>query len=153
VAWLWILIVVVVIIGVIAVVLSLRYMGKRGAVVTGGWLAEAIDVYAKGSALHDEMSAAVHSGASATDGAARWADIDRRADDLAQALSTMRDTGADPEDRNAAAAAFASLQAVRSALDAYYGASGPAEQAEVVRRLAGFEQSLRALRSPHSHLW
>jgi hypothetical protein len=153
VAWLWVLIAVVVIIGVIVVVLVLRYMGRRGSVVTGGWLAQAIDVYAKGTALHDDMRAAVQPGAPAT-AAVRWADLDRRADALAQALSAMRDTGADPEDRTAAASALAALQSVRSAVEAYHAASGHAEQAEVVRgRLAGFELSLRALRAPDPHLW
>jgi hypothetical protein len=153
VAWLWVLIAVVVIIGVIVVGLVLRYMGQRGSVVTGGWLAHAIDVYAKGTALHDDMRAAVEPDAPAA-AAVRWADIDRRADDLAQALSVMRDTGADPEDRTSAASALAALQAVRSALEAYHAAPDRAEQAEVVRgRLAGFELSLRALRAPDPHLW
>lgn len=152
-AWLWVLIAVVVIIGVIVVVLVLRYMGQRGSVVTGGWLAQAIDVYAKGTALHDDMRAAVQPGASARD-AVRWADLDRRADGVAQALSAMRDTGVDPEDRTTAADALASLQAVRSAVEAYHAAPGSAEQAEVLRgRLAGFELSLRTLRAPDPHLW
>jgi hypothetical protein len=155
VAWLWFLVGAVVVIGVIAVVLVLRYMGVRDSVVTGGWIAQGIDAYRKGSVLHEEMTAAVRPGALATaaDGT-RWADIQRRADDLARDLHALQQAAVGPEDRSSAADAIGSLQAARSAMAAYWDAGGDALQAEVVRsRLSAFEESLRALRSPRQHLW
>jgi hypothetical protein len=43
--WLWFLVGAVMVIGVVVVVLVLRYMGVRDSVVTGGWLAQGIDAY------------------------------------------------------------------------------------------------------------
>jgi hypothetical protein len=155
VTWLWFLLGAIVVIGVIVVVLVLRYMGVRDSVVTGGWLAQGIDAYRKGSALHEKMTAAVQPGALGTaDGAARWADIQRRADDLAAELNALQQAAVGPEDRSAAADALGSLHEARSAMEAYRDAGGDAEQAEAVRdRLSAFEESLRALRSPRQHLW
>jgi hypothetical protein len=155
VAWLWFLVGAVVVIGVIVVALVLRYMGVRDSVVTGGWIAQGIDAYRKGSALHKAMTAAVQPGALATAaGGARWADIQRHADDLARELHALQQAAVGPEDRSAAADALGSLQAARSAMEAYRDAGGDAGQAETVRgRLSAFEESLRALRSPRQHLW
>jgi hypothetical protein len=154
-AWLWIVGGVVVITGVAVVVLVLRYMGERGSVITGGWIGQAIDAYAKGAALHNEVSAAMRPDAPAAgDSGARWRDIQRRADDLAQELHALRETAADPEDRAHAADALGSLREVRSAMEGVTHAGAGAGQAAVVReRLAAFERSLRALRSPDPHLW
>ncbi len=154
-AWLWIVIGIAVVIGLGVVVLVFRYMGARGSVVTGGWIAKAIDAYEKGSALHGEMNAALRPDAlEAPGGAARWADIQRRADDLAQELHVLRQTAADPEDRASADEALVSLRAVRSAMADIGNAGGGAGGAAAVRaRLDVFERSLRALRSPRSHLW
>jgi hypothetical protein len=155
VAWLWFLVGAVVVIGVIVVVLVLRYMGARDSVVTGGWLAQGIDAYRKGSALHEAMTGAVHSGALATAGGdARWADIQRRADDLTEELNALQQAAVGPEDRSTATDALGSLHAARSAMEAYRDAGGDAGQADTVRdRLSAFEESLRALRSPRQHLW
>jgi hypothetical protein len=159
VAWLWVLVGVVVIVGVIAVLLVLRRMGVRETVVTGGWIAQGIDAYRKGSALHEAMTAAAAPGALASpDDAARWADIQVRADDLATDLKALQRTAVDPEDRSTAAGALGSLQAARSAVETYRdnGAAAQADagQAEAVRgSLVAFEESLRALRSPQEHLW
>jgi len=87
-------------------------------------------------------------GLAAGDAGARWADIQRRADDLTQTLYALREAVPDPADQARIAEVLASLQAVRSAMDAERvpGGAGP-EQAEVVRsRLFAFELSLRALR-------
>jgi hypothetical protein len=152
--WVWILVVVVVIAGAAAVLLTLRYMGVGASVVTGGWIAEAIDASAKGAALHEAITAAVRPEAlAAPDAGAHWADIRRRADGLAQELHTLRDTAVDPEDRVSAADALGSLQALRSALDDLGNAPGETERvAAVSERLSVFEKSLRALRSPDPHL-
>jgi hypothetical protein len=127
-----------------------RARGRRSA-AAAGWQSRLIDAYAKGSALHDAMSVAETPGALvAADAAARWSDIQRRADDLAQTLYALREAAPDDEGRAKVADALASLQAVRSAMDAERapGGAGP-QQAEVAReRLISFETSLRALRAP-----
>jgi hypothetical protein len=153
--WLWILVGVVVIVGIAVVLLVLRYMGVRGSVVTGGWIAEAIDAYTKGMALHEAISAAVQPDAlAAPDSGTRWADIQRRADGLAQELHMLQNTAADPEDRVSAKDALGALQALRSALDDLGNAPRDAERLAAVRdRMAVFEKTLRALRAPNPHLW
>ena len=153
--WLWILVGVVVIVGIAVVLLVLRYMGVRGSVVTGGWIAEAIDAHTKGMALHEAISAAVQPDAlAAPDSGTRWADIQRRADGLAQELHMLQNTAADPEDRVSAKDAHGALQALRSALDDLGNAPRDAERLAAVRdRMAVFEKSLRALRAPNPHLW
>jgi len=108
-----------------------------------------VDAYAKGSALHDAMSVAASPGGLASaDAAARWAGIQRRADDLAQTLYALREAvPPDSADRARIDDTLASLQAVRSAMDAERAPGGAGyEQAGVVRsRLASFELSLGAL--------
>jgi len=153
--WLWILVGVVVIVGIAVVLLVLRYMGVRGSVVTGGWIAEAIDAHTKGMALHEAISAAVQPDAlAAPDSGTRWADIQRRADGLAQELHMLQNTAADPEDRVSAKDALGALQALRSALDDLGNAPRDAERLAAVRdRMAVFEKTLRALRAPNPHLW
>jgi hypothetical protein len=153
--WLWILIGVVVIVGIAVVLLVLRYMGVRDSVVTGGWIAEAIDAYTKGVALHEAISAAVQPNAlAAPDSGTRWADIQRRADGLAQELHMLQNTAADPEDRVSATDARGALQALRAALDDLGSAPRDAERVAAIRdRMAVFEKSLRALRAPNPHLW
>ena len=82
-----------------------------------------IDAYAKGSALHDAMSVAETQGdLAAGDACARWSNIQRRADDLAQTLYALREAAPDPGDQARIADVLASLQAARSAMDAELGA-------------------------------
>jgi hypothetical protein len=83
-----------------------------------------------------------------SDARARWHDIQRRADDLAQTLYALREVASDPGDQARIADVLASLQAVRSAMDAERAPGGAiGQQADVVRsRLYAFELSLRALR-------
>ncbi len=144
--WLWILLGVLVVAGLI--VLIARSARRRSAAATG-WRSRLIDAYAKGSALHDAMSVAeAPGGLAAADAAARWSDIQRRADDLAQTLYALREAvPQDSADHARIENTLASLQAVRSAMDAERVPSGVGlEHAEVVRsRLASFESSLRAL--------
>jgi len=143
--WLWILLAAAALIGLIA---WIAHSARRRSAKAAGWQSRLIDVYAKGSALHDAMSVAEASGVAAADAGARWADIQRRADDLTQTLYGLREAVPDPADQARIADVLASLQAVRSAMDAERvpGAATP-EQAQVVRsRLYAFEVSLRALR-------
>jgi hypothetical protein len=146
--WLWILL------GAVAVVagavLIARRSGRRSA-AAAGWQAQAVDAYAQGSALYDTMSIAEIPGAQANgDAQTRWADIQRRADDLNQALYTLRETAPGEAEREQTAGVLASLQAVRSAMDAERapGGNGPAQGARVHGLLQSFAGSLRTLRSP-----
>ena len=78
-------------------------------------------------------------GLAAADAAARWSDIQRRADDLAQTLYALREEVPQHSPDGARIAdTLASLQAVRSAMDAERAPGGASlEQADVVRsRLA-----------------
>jgi hypothetical protein len=144
--WLWIVLGVLVVAGLI--VLIARSARRHSAAATG-WRSRLIDAYAKGSALHDAISVAeAPGGLAAPDAAARWSDIQRRADDLAQTLYALREAvPQDSADHARIENTLASLQAVRSAMDAERVPSGAGpEHAEVVRsRLASFESSLRAL--------
>ena len=144
--WLWVLLGVIVLVGVIVGIVR---AGRRRSAAAGTWRSRVIDAYAKGSALHDAMSVAETPGAlGAYDAGARWSDIQRRADDLTQTLYALREAAPDDESRARVADVLVSLQTVRSAMDAERAPGGAdARQAEVAReRLAFFEMSLRALR-------
>src|SRR5271165_4239069 len=147
--WLWVLLGVLVLAGLIALIAR---SARRRSAAAADWRSRLVEAYAKGSALHDAMSVAeAPGGLAAADAAARWSDIQRRADDLAQTLYTLREAvPQDSADRARIADTLASLQAVRSAMDAERAPGGASlEQAEVVRsRLASFESSLRALGTP-----
>ena len=147
--WLWILLGALVVAGLVALIAR---SARRRSAAAAGWRSRLIDAYAKGSALHDAMSVAeAPGGLAAGDAAVRWSDIQRRADDLAQTLYALREAvPQDSADRAKIENTLASLQAVRSAMDAERAPGGASpEQAEVVRsRLASFESSLRALGAP-----
>ena len=146
--WLWILLGALVLAGLIAWIVS---ASRRRSATAAGWQSRLVDAYAKGSALHDAMSVAEGPGAfAAPDAGARWADIQRRADDLAQTLYGLRESAPDDATRARLGDTLTSLQAVRSAMDAERAPGGASPmQAEVVRgRLSAFEASLRALRAP-----
>jgi hypothetical protein len=140
-----------VIIGIIILVMIFRSAGRKRAAVAGDWRQQTIDAYAQGSALYDAMNVAERPGAlAADDSGARWADIQRRADDLAQRLYAMRESAPDEDERARVADTLGALQAVRSAMDAERAPGGAdPRQAEVVRgRLYAFDAALRALRPP-----
>jgi hypothetical protein len=145
--WLWILLGVLILAGLIAWIVA---SGRRRSAATAGWRSRLIDAYAKGSALHDAMVVAEAQGdLASSDARARWYDIQRRADDLAQTLYALREAAPDSEDQAGIGDVLASLQAVRSAMDAERAPGGAGQElAEVVRRrLYAFESSLRALRA------
>jgi hypothetical protein len=146
--WLWILLGVLVLVGLIA---WIARSARRRSTARTSRRSRLTDAYAEGAALHDAMSVAeAPGGLAAADAAARWADIQRRADDLAQTLYALHEAvPPDSADRARIDDTLASLQAVRSAMDAERAPGGASlEQAEVVRnRLASFESSLRALRA------
>jgi hypothetical protein len=145
--WLWILLGVLILAGLIAWIVQ---SGRRRSAATAGWQSRIIDAYAKGAALHDAMGVAEAQGDLGTsDARARWYDIQRRSDDLAQTLYALREAATDPGDQARIADVLAALQAVRSAMDAERAPGGAGmQQADLVRsRLAAFESSLRALRA------
>jgi hypothetical protein len=144
--WLWILLGAAALAGLIALIVS---SGRRRSATAADWRSRLIDAYAKGSALHDAMSVAEAPGEFASpNAAARWADIQRRADDLTQTLYSLREAVPDDGDSARIADTLTSLQAVRSAMAAERASGGvDPQQAEVVRsRLYSFEMSLRELR-------
>jgi hypothetical protein len=145
--WLWILLGVLILAGLIAWIVQ---SGRRRSAATAGWQSKIIDAYAKGAALHDAMGVAEAQGDLGTsDARARWYDIQRRSDDLAQTLYALREAATDPGDQARIADVLAALQAVRTAMDAERAPGGAGmQQADLVRsRLAAFESSLRALRA------
>ena len=147
--WLWVVLGVLVLAGLIALIAR---SARRRSTAAAGWRSRLVDAKAKGSALHDAMSVAeAPGGLAAADAAARWSDIRRRADDLAQTLYALREEVPQHSPDGARIAdTLASLQAVRSAMDAERAPGGASlEQADVARsRLASFESSLRALAAP-----
>ncbi len=150
--WLWVGIGAVVLIGII--VLVARSSGRRSA-AAASWRSKVIDAYAKGSAVYDAMSIAETPAAlAAADAAARWSEIQRRADDLTQLLYALREAAAAEDDRARVTDVLHWLQAVRSGMDAERSPGGASErQAEVVRsRLRSFEAALRALQAPDDRL-
>jgi hypothetical protein len=150
--WLWVVLGALVLIGVIIWVARAR---SRRSAVAAGWRSKIIDAYSKGAALHDAMSVAEGPGGlAAEDAGARWSDIQRRADDLTQTLYAMREAAPNEEDRARVADVLASLQAVRSGMDAERAPEGASmRQADVVRgRLRAFEAALRSLRAPDDGL-
>jgi hypothetical protein len=145
--WLWILLGAVILIGLI--VWIVHASGRRSK-AAASWQSRIIDAYAKGSALHDAMSVADTPGALvAADAGARWSDIQLRADDLAQNLYALREAAPDDDVRARVADVLASLQAVRSAMDAERapGGAGPGQNEVARQRLMSFETALRALRA------
>jgi hypothetical protein len=151
--WLWAALAAVAFIGLVAGLAAwvAHARGRRKAATTG-WHARLIDAYAKGAALHDAMAAAEAPGAlGSPDTAARWADIQRRADDFTQLLYALRESAADGADSIRIADTLAALQAVRSAMEAERSGPGPhdAMMANVVRdRLSFFRSALGDLRAP-----
>ncbi len=145
--WLWILIGVVLVIGLVVLVLVTRY-ARRRSVAAGDWLARAVDAYAQGSALRDAMVAERRGGLAAGDSGVRWAEIQRRADDFAQALYALREAAPETDDRVRVTDVLVALEAARSAMDAQRApGGGTAGQAEVVHaRLSAFRDSLGKLR-------
>jgi hypothetical protein len=146
--WLWVALGVIVL---IVVIVLIARSGRRGPKPADVWRSRALDAYAQGSALLDAMQMAEAPGALiAADAAARWADIQRRADDLGQALYAMREAAPDEDKRMRTADVLAALQAVRSVMAAERGPDvtrvPPPE--EVRGRLMAFGAALQGLREP-----
>lgn len=125
-------------------------LGRRKS-ARAGWHAQLVDAYAKGAALHDAMVAAEAPGAlGSLDAPARWADIQRRADDFSQLLYRLQETAPDDDERVRLASVMAALQAVRSAMETERSSNNAAAAMPgLVRdRLSYFMAALQALREP-----
>lgn len=147
--WLWVLLGAVVVLGAVGWIVVAARHRTAASTASATWRSRIIDAYASGAALHDAMSVAEAPGALVgADADARWFDIQRRANDLTQTLYGLREAAPDDLQRARVADVLATLQAVRSAMDAERAPMGAGEeQAEVIRgRLFNFEASLRALR-------
>ena len=145
--WLWVVLGAIIL---ILIIVLIARSGRRGPKPADIWRSRAVDAYAKGSALYDAMRMAEAPGALvAQDAAARWADIQRRADDLGQTLYAMREAAPDEDKRMRTADMLAALQAVRSVMAAERGTDvtrvPPPEQ--VRSRLMAFGAALEELRN------
>lgn len=114
--WLWILLGAV--LAAVLIVWITRMARRGSSTAAADWRSRLVGAYAQGSALCDAMNVAETPGAmAAADAGARWADIQRRADDLAQTLYALRESVPDPADQMRIAdtldAFEASLQALR----------------------------------------
>jgi hypothetical protein len=148
-ALLWVLIALAVVVIFGAILWFSRASGRRSA-AAARWQSRMVDAYAKGATLSDAIRIAEAPGAlAAPDATARWADIQRRADDLAQALYALREAAPDDARRARVADVLGSLQAVRAAMTAERGPDGARVPPGRIRsRLMSFEAALRALRAP-----
>ena len=146
---LWVLIAVAVI-AVAGLIIWLTRASKRRSATAARWQSQVVDAYAKGSALADAIRIAEAPGALAAAGAAaRWSEIQRRMDDLGQALYALQESAPDDGKRQRAADALGWMQAVRATMTAERGPDGTSIPPERARsRLASFEAALRLLRTP-----
>lgn len=146
----WLLLGLAVLAIVVTTVLIARRSGRRAA-TAATWRSRLVDTSAKGSALYDSMAMAESPDVwGAEDAGLRWAEIQRRADDLTQDLYELRDTAPGETERARVAEALGSLQAVRSAMNAEHapGAARASHAARVHLLLGSFEDALRQLRLP-----
>ena len=145
--WLWVLIGVIAIVGLITLV---SQAGRRRAARIRNWRAMAMDAFAKGAALHDAVSVAGLPGPYGGGNAgARWADIQRRADDLTQALYRLREAAPGADERARVDDVLTSLYALRSATQTgNMSPSGGPSAGNLQARLRNFEAALQALREP-----
>jgi hypothetical protein len=145
--WLWVLIGVIAVVGLITLVVQ---GARRRAARMRNWQAMVASAFAKGAALHDAVSAAGLPGAYGGENAGgRWADIQRRADDLTQTLYGLREAAPGEEERARVDDVLASLYALRTATQTGSAspAGGPGAGA-LPARLRDFEAALQALRDP-----
>ena len=145
--WLWVLLAVIVIVGLITLI---SQAARRRTARNRTWRAMAVNAFAKGSALHDAVYVASLPGQyGAGDAAARWADIERRADDLTQTLYALREAAPNEDERARVDDVLASLQALRSATQTGgTPTAGGAYSSNLQTRLQYFQAALQALRGP-----
>ena len=146
-AWLWVALGALVLLGII--LLATRSPGRgRSSAAVANWRSRAVDAYAKGAALDSAVRAAERQGVFTEAASIRWADLQRRADDLTEALYAMRETAPTENRRVQAENAIFSLRAVRDAMDAQRSPGDASSQQGGVlnSRLSALESSLNTLR-------
>jgi hypothetical protein len=151
--WLWVALGALALLGII--LLATRSPARRRPSGTAArWHSKAVDAYAKGAALDDAARAAERQGVFTEAASIRWADLQRRADDLTEALFAMRETAPTEHRRVQVENAILSLRAVREAVDARRSpGEASAQHAGVLSaRLSALESSLNALRVPDDPL-
>ena len=151
--WLWFVLGALVLLGII--LLATRSPGRaRSSAAVDSWHSRAVNVYAKGAALDGAVRAAERHGVFTEAAGARWADLQRRADDLTEALYTMRETAPTEHRRVQVENAILSLRDLRDALDAQRspGDAGSLRGGVISSRLSAVESSLNALRIPDDRL-
>ncbi|HWG15985.1 MAG TPA: hypothetical protein VG268_22190 [Streptosporangiaceae bacterium] len=140
--WLWVLLAVI---AAVVLIVVITQAGRGRADRTRIWRTRSADAYARGTALTQAVQGASQASqyGDRTAGA-RWADIQRRADDLTRALQALREIAPTQYDRARVDDVITALDAVRSASQAGDPSAGQRLQA----RLRNFEDVLQALRGP-----
>lgn len=151
--WLWFVLGALALLGII--LLATRSPARaRPSAAAASWRPRAVDAYAKGAAFDGAVRAAERQGVFAEAASVRWADLQRRADDLTEALYAMRETAPTEHRRVQVENAILSLRAVRDAMDAQRSPGDASSQQGGVlySRLSALESSLNALRVPDDPL-
>ena len=151
--WLWVVLGALVLLGII--LLATRSPARaRPSAAAARWRSRAVDAYAKGAALDGAVRAAERQGVFTEPASIRWADLQRRADDLTEALYAMRETAPTENRRVQVENAILSLRALRDAMDAQRSPGNASSQQGGVfhARLSDLESSLNALRVPDDRL-
>jgi hypothetical protein len=151
--WLWVALGALVLLGII--LLATRSPARaRSSAAVSRWRSGAVDAYAKGAALDGAVRAAERQGVFTDEASVRWADLQRRADDLSEALYAMRETAPTEHRRVQVENAILSLRDLRDAMDAQrtQGDASSQHGAVLRSRLSDLESSLNALRVPDDRL-
>ena len=140
--WLWIILAVI---AAIALIVAISQVGRARAGKRRAWRTRAADAYARGTALTGAVQGASQASQYRDPSAgARWADVQRRAEDLTRALQTLREVTPTTYDRARVDDVLTTLSQVQSASQA----ADPAATARLQARLRDFEDALQALRAP-----
>jgi hypothetical protein len=140
--WLWVLLAVI---AAVVLIVVITQAGRGRADRTRAWRTRAADAYARGTALIQAVQGASQASQYGDQTAgARWADIQRRADDLTRALQALRQIAPTQYDRARVDDVSTALDAVRSASQA----GDPSAGARLQARLRDFEDVLQGLRGP-----
>lgn len=152
--WLWVVLGALVLLGIILLATRSPARARPSAPAADGWRSRAVDAYAKGAAFDGAVRAAERQGVFTDAASVRWADLQRRADDLTEALYAMRETAPTEHRRVQVENAIFSLRDVRDAMDAQrsQGDASPQQGGVLRSRLSALESSLNALRVPDNHL-
>jgi hypothetical protein len=140
----------------IGLIVWLARSSSRRANATAAWRSRRLNAYAEGAALHDAILSVQGHQMQPDEAAARWADIQHRADNFNQRLYQLRETAPDEQERAGVDELLVSLQALRSALDTqrasgmdWTASAASSMTAGVVRdRLNDFRARLSWLRDP-----